>query len=166
MASYLNYVTSNYSLSLLSIPAYHVLALLPHFYSFHLGTQGDSSKWRNANSRGQTHAKEIQTRLSPAQYNRFERARAAHANAMENLPLFVAAVLASKFVAIAKGESVGESLGTDALAVRLLLARAVYTAMYLFVKDDRVAGLRTLVWLYGVQQCWKSIIGAAWALAH
>lgn len=166
MASYLNQITANYSLSLLSIPAYHLVSLLPHFVSINIATGGDTKRWRNANSRGQSHVKEIHTRLSPAQHARFERARAAHTNAQEGFPLFIAAVLAGNLVALAKGQAAGEALGVDTIAIRMLLARLAYTVLYLVINDDKVAYLRTLVWGFGIQQSWKLLIGAARALAN
>ena len=93
--------TSNYSIY--AIPAFYILALVPHFYGSALLNRGTNGRLDNANPRGTSFSELIQKSLDKATLSRVERAQAAHANALETLPLFASAVICANMAGLDKG---------------------------------------------------------------
>ncbi|KAI4764123.1 hypothetical protein E4T45_14499, partial [Aureobasidium sp. EXF-8846] len=81
--------------SLLAIPAFTILAIVPHAYA--LSTVKKHTQWSNANGRGEGNIQHVKKTLPPAVFSTYERAEAAHKNSMETLPLFIAATLSGVF---------------------------------------------------------------------
>jgi uncharacterized MAPEG superfamily protein len=113
----------SYNLSILAIPAYHILALAPHAYSISLCSAADREAWDNTNSRGTNQKSRLNSILSPEDYATYERAEAAHANAMENLPLFASTII----VANAAGLKRGGLGGINAFVGMWFLCRLAHT---------------------------------------
>ena len=92
---------SNYSIY--AIPAFYILALVPQFYSTILIYRATNGRFDNVNPRGAAFSDTCKKSLDKATLGRFERARAAHVNALENLPLFAAAVICGNIAGLESG---------------------------------------------------------------
>jgi uncharacterized MAPEG superfamily protein len=113
-------MSPNYSL--FSLPLYWIIALWPHghaasslptsttpYYITNAKSQvkliqsANNKYWNNKNPRGaETNATYAKT-VPAATYARFERAEAAHKNAMENAPFFIGAVVAGNMAGVGAG---------------------------------------------------------------
>lgn len=93
--------TPNYSIY--AIPAFYFLALVPQFYSTVLINRATNGRFDNANPRGASFSETCKKSLDKATLGRFERAKAAHTNALENLPLFASAVICANMAGLQKG---------------------------------------------------------------
>lgn len=72
-----------YNPSILAIPTYYVLSVLPHSYALNVATQGELSKWDNRNPRSSTMKAKLKERLPAEIFAKYERLEACHANGME-----------------------------------------------------------------------------------
>jgi hypothetical protein len=72
-----------YNPSLLAIPAYYILSVLPHSYSLYVATQGNLKKWDNRNPRSTDLRAKLKKRLPAETFAQYERLEACHANGME-----------------------------------------------------------------------------------
>lgn len=79
-----------HNLSILAIPAYYVLSVLPHSYALNVATQGQLTKWDNRNPRSSDLKAKLKERLPAEEFAKYERLEACHANGME-VSLFVLA---------------------------------------------------------------------------
>lgn len=106
--------------SILAIPAYYILSVLPHSYALAVASQGKLSNFDNRCPRSSTLKSKLKDRLDPETFAKYERAEACHANGMENLPLFATAVILGNMAGIKK-EGFGGLTGFAAsfLAIRL-----------------------------------------------
>jgi hypothetical protein len=52
-----------YNPSILAIPAYYILSVLPHSYAINVATQGELSKWDNRNPRSSIMKSKLKERL-------------------------------------------------------------------------------------------------------
>ncbi|KAF2132410.1 hypothetical protein P153DRAFT_355018 [Dothidotthia symphoricarpi CBS 119687] len=130
-------MASNYSFY--SIPVYWFLALAPHGYSVSIITKANNNVWNNANSRSPGWVASLQKTVPAETLATFERAEAAHKNALENAPLFIGAVLA--------GNMAGLSASTMNLSLGAYLGlRVLYTVLYVNTTRNKTASLRSLVW--------------------
>ncbi|KAL9137617.1 MAG: hypothetical protein Q9175_001168 [Cornicularia normoerica] len=93
--------TSNYSIY--AIPAFYILALVPHFYSTVLINRATNGRFNNVNPRGTSFSETCKKSLDKVTLGRFERARAAHTNALENLPLLASAVICANMAGLESG---------------------------------------------------------------
>ena len=93
--------TTNYSIY--AIPAFWLLAFAPHLYSGALIHRGTNGRLDNANPRGTSFAEMYKKSLDRATLGKVERARAAEANAFENLPVFAAAVICGNMAGLKVG---------------------------------------------------------------
>ena len=84
--------TSNYSVY--AIPAFYCLALGPQLYTTLL------IKPDTVNPRGTSFSETRKKSLDKTTLGRYERARAAHLNALENLPLFASAVICANMAGL------------------------------------------------------------------
>ncbi|KAF8853971.1 hypothetical protein BDZ45DRAFT_677309 [Acephala macrosclerotiorum] len=83
-------------------------------------------------------------------FNRYERARACHRNGMENLPLFIGAILAGNTA----------KLDTNAFVVGYLLSRIAYTLAYINVSNPKISYIRSIFWNVGPMWClWVFVEG-------
>ena len=72
-----------YNPSLLAIPAYYIMSVLPHSYAISVASQGDLKSWDNRNPRSSTMKAKLKERLDAETYAKYERLEACHANGME-----------------------------------------------------------------------------------
>lgn len=93
--------TSNYSIY--AIPAFWLIAIAPHAYSSALIRRGTNGRLDNANPRGASFAETYRKSLDRATFGKVERAKAAEANAFENLPVFAAAVICGNMAGLDVG---------------------------------------------------------------
>ncbi|KAF2867956.1 hypothetical protein BDV95DRAFT_501944 [Massariosphaeria phaeospora] len=124
---------------LYSVPIYWALALWPHAYAMRIMKSANNNKFDNVNPRGSEASAKYQKAIPAAVYTRFERAEAAHKNALESAPLFIGAVLAGTVVGLPAGflnAAIGSYLGL----------RIVYTALYINVTTRKYSFARTLTW--------------------
>jgi hypothetical protein len=83
MSSFLN----AYNASILAIPAYWVLSMLPHGLAIRAATEGQLKRWDNRNPRSSDLKAKLKQRLPAEAFARYERLEACHANGMEVLYL-------------------------------------------------------------------------------
>lgn len=111
---------------LLSIPVYTLLSIFPHVYAVSISSKGNPKRHDNRNPKASDHLAKVKSTLSPRDFARFERAESCHRNGLENMPLFVATILAGIY---AQRET-GVPLNTTLFAALWLLDRVLYTVNY------------------------------------
>lgn len=113
-----------YNLPLLSIPAFYVLSLVPHMVG---STITVSNKILDTtNPSGSSVQEKAKKQLSARDYAQYERCKSCHRNSLENMPLYIATILAGLY---AERES-GQKLGLTTLAASFLTVRVLYTMNY------------------------------------
>ncbi|KAJ0109525.1 hypothetical protein J7T55_014087 [Diaporthe amygdali] len=128
------------------VPAAFVLAVVPHTYSLIAA----GKNFDIANPRNTVENCEKDTTLQKKTAQRIRRAEAATANAFETVGLYAGGIAA----ATAAGVPV-ETL--NYLSVMYLASRAGYSAVYVWLQDNRkLAPLRSV--------CWNTSIGIIFAL--
>ena len=150
----------DYNLSVLAIPAYIALALLPHSYALNVATRGDLLKWDNRNPRSTTMKASLKERLDAETYAKYERLEACHANWMENLPIFGFAVVLGNMAGL-KREGIG---GLNGFVATFLAIRAIYTVIYVNNTTQGTTVLRSGLFFTGLGLCFSTIIRSAKAL--
>ncbi|KAF2721633.1 hypothetical protein K431DRAFT_320296 [Polychaeton citri CBS 116435] len=157
-----------YSIAILSIPAYYCLAIYPHFEAVKISGNGDVSRHDNRNPKSTQHVEKIRKFLSPRQFAAYERAERCHTNNLENMPLFVAALLAGLLADQMQKAGLNGSLGLGTTSLMLnefalawLLVRTLYTAAYLKIETKKLSYLRSLCYFIGVGLCFAELIQAA-----
>ncbi|KAH3952780.1 hypothetical protein HBI56_134250 [Parastagonospora nodorum] len=149
-----------HNLSILAIPAYYVLSVLPHSYALNVATGGQLTKWDNRNPRSSTLKSKLKDRLSAEEFAKYERLEACHANGMENMPLFTAAVVLGNMAGLKK-----QGLdGLNGFAGLFLAVRLLYTGVYATHQTQGPTAARSVLWFTGVALCFRTIIRAARAL--
>lgn len=146
-----------YNPSILSIPAYFVLAMIPHGWAIKVASQGRISTWDNRNPRNTDLKAKLKARLPAETYAKYERLEACHANSIESFPLFTAAIVLGNIAGLKKAE-------LTSFAAWFLVVRITYMAVYASHKTQGLAALRTGIWYVGVGLCFKAIIQAAKAM--
>ncbi|KAJ5763306.1 hypothetical protein N7533_001987 [Penicillium manginii] len=76
-------------------------------------------------------------------WDKLARARGAHLNAMEGLPMFAVAMLAGNLAKLPAKD-------LNYMALDYLAARALYTAVYMGVKSELGSYLRTGIWAWSI----------------
>jgi len=136
--------TPNYSIHALT--AFYLMAIVPQVYSTAIIYRATNGRYNNVNPRGASSFETYKKGCDNATYSRFERARAAHANAMENLPLFGAAVICANMV--------GLDIGTVNMVCAIFLGlRAVYTALYIAIENHALSYARSFAWMASAVCC-------------
>jgi uncharacterized MAPEG superfamily protein len=149
-----------YNPSILAIPVVHLLSILPHSYALGVATRGQVSLWDNRNPRSSTMKEKLKQRLTAEEFARFERLEACHANGMENLPIFAAAVILGNMAGLKK-DGWG---GMTGFAATFLAIRLAYTAVYVTHTTQGPTLIRSGLWMAGVGLCWRIMFKAARAL--
>lgn len=147
---------SSYNLPILSIVAYYVLAVYPHGHAVMLASRGNPKKWDNRNPKSSTLAESIKRNLPAKQFAKFERCESCHRNSLENMPLFVAAVLAG-FLA----EQKAGSIGLDVFCVSWMVTRILYTINYINTDTQRWSQLRSALYFIGCFLCFGMLVRSA-----
>ncbi|CAN9157975.1 unnamed protein product [Alternaria sp. RS040] len=148
----------SYNTSILAIPAYVILTFLPHVLAINVATLGNLLAWDNRNPRSSDLKAQLKQRLPAVTYAKYERMEACHANRMENLPLFIGAVVLGNMAGLAQSELA--EFGAWCLAVRI-----AYTVAYITTSTQAPTLIRSSLWIAGVSLCFRTIIQAAGAMA-
>ncbi|CAA9958480.1 MAPEG domain containing protein [Pyrenophora teres f. maculata] len=146
-----------YNASVLAIPAYFILSFLPHALALYVATQGQLLTWDNRNPRSSDMKARLKQRIPAKTYATYERLEACHANGMENLPLFLGAVVLGNMAGLEEAELT--KFVTSFLAVRL-----TYTVAYMTTCTQAPTLARSGLWITGVWMCFRTIIQAATAM--
>jgi uncharacterized MAPEG superfamily protein len=100
--------------------------------------KANNGRWNNSNPRS-SKGDAILREPTPAEvYGRYERAEAAHKNGMENLPVFVGAVLAGNIANV-------NTSTLNAFVVSYLCLHLAYTVVYISVSSHRFSLFRTAI---------------------
>lgn len=91
-----------------------------------IASRGGGGRHDNRNPKSSDFIAKLKSKLSARDFARFERAESCHRNHFENMPLFVASVLASLFVE----RQTGVRLNTRLNAALVLGTRVLYTLNY------------------------------------
>ena len=142
----LSYKMSAPNYSLYALPAFYVLALAPQAYSTSLINRATNNRFDNANPRSPVTLQTYQKSTDAATYAKFERARSAHSNSMENMPLFFAAVILANMAKVNP-----ELLNT--LCAAFLAVRVLYIVLYIQVESKKLAYSRSVAWAGGAGIC-------------
>ncbi|KAH8730991.1 hypothetical protein GQ44DRAFT_746367 [Phaeosphaeriaceae sp. PMI808] len=146
-----------YNPSILAIPTYYILSVLPHTCALSVATQGQLGKWDNRNPRSSELKVRLKERLPAQIFAKYERLEACHANGMENLPLFATAVVLGNLAGLKK-----DGLdGLNGFAAMFLAIRVAYTGVYVSAETQGPTLLRSGPWMAGVAVCFRTIIRAA-----
>ncbi|OQE16715.1 hypothetical protein PENSTE_c023G00497 [Penicillium steckii] len=119
---------SNNNYTIHSIIAAYGLGIAPHGY--YLIKMMANAKGQSSNILGQV-------------WDKLARARGAHLNALEGIPMFAAAMLAGNLAKL-------PSRDLNYMAVDYLAARVLYTAVYMGVKSELGSYLRTGIWAWSI----------------
>ncbi|KAB2577520.1 hypothetical protein DIS24_g3734 [Lasiodiplodia hormozganensis] len=149
----------NLNFSILAIPAYHALAVFPHLAAVLYATNGRvNTVWDNRNPRSEVLKSAIAKRVDASKYAVYERLEAAHANSMENMPIFIAAVVLGNMAGLHKVEG---SDGMTWFTGAFLLVRAAYILVYALNDTQPKSYARSLLYDIGVGLCWRTLFKAA-----
>jgi uncharacterized MAPEG superfamily protein len=129
---------SNYSI--LAIPAYLVIAMVPHAYSVYLVTKHNNNKFDHPSPRSTNNRSMIEKSVPQEIYRQYERCRAAHDNMLENMAIVVGGILSGM---IAKLDA---SLMNTLCSV-YLVSRIIYTVSYITIASPKYAMTRTFWYL-------------------
>ena len=146
------------NISFFAIPAYWVLTLIPHNYAIAIMKKANNNRWNNSSPRSTKWDTTLRESTPAEVYARYERAEAAHKNGMENLPVFVGAVLAGNIANLS-------SLTLNAFVLAYLCLRIIYTLIYINVGSHRFSFFRTAVWFVSTLMCMGIFIIGGIALA-
>jgi len=128
---------------ILSIPGFWVLALAPHAYAIHVASGGKPANWDNRGPRTTAFRVALEKKLPPAILSKYQRCESASANAFENLPIFVAAIILGRMANLPADEM-------NRFAVKWLLGRAAHTIAYITISNKNLTPLRTMAYFYTV----------------
>ena len=131
----------SFNVSIAAIAGYSIISQLCHIYSRLLLLKADRDRkiYDNRNPRNMS-PESMRKAMGPADYEKYERARAAHENGNENFPLFVAAVLAGNFAGL-------EPRPLNLMAAAMLVMRVLYSVSYVVTKTKGQSHVRSLIWL-------------------
>jgi len=144
--------------SVLAIPGYYILSMMPHVYAVNAATGGDAFKWDNRCPRASGLKSTLQSKLPPDVFARYERGEAASANCYENMPIFFASIIMGHIAGLDKSYLI-------TFALRYLLVRTVYLFSYIGISNQKFTPIRTLIYFVGLGLCIKSLLASAEKLA-
>lgn len=132
---------SNVNVSIAAIPAYCFINLLCHLYATSLLISADKERkvYDNRNPRDAS-PETLRRTLGPPTYETYTRAKAAHTNGNENLPLFAAAMLAGNFAHL-------DQRALNIAAAAIIVMRVLYSLSYITAKSRGQSYIRSLIWM-------------------
>ncbi|KAL3465506.1 hypothetical protein BJX64DRAFT_285441 [Aspergillus heterothallicus] len=130
---------TNYSVH--SIVAAYGIGLIPHGYYF--VKMMANAKGLATNILPRENLTTLKGKVSDKIWTRLAKARGAHLNAMENLPLFAVAMLAGNVAKLPTSE-------LNVLSLEYLGARLLYMATYMGARSEAVSYVRTGLWAWSV----------------
>ncbi|KAH8424240.1 uncharacterized protein LDX57_001998 [Aspergillus melleus] len=131
--------TTNYSIA--SIIAAYGVGAAPHGY--YLVQMMANAKGQASNILPRENLSKLKGNIPAAVWDTMARARGAHSNAMEGLPMFAAAMIAGNVAKLPADE-------LNVLAAEYIGARILYTAVYMGVRSEALSYLRTGVWAWSL----------------
>ncbi|KAF2658590.1 hypothetical protein K491DRAFT_713527 [Lophiostoma macrostomum CBS 122681] len=134
-------MASNYSFY--SIPLYWFISLCPHWYAVNLIKTSNNGYWNLANPKAAKTEEGYQKAVPAEIYDKYERSQAAHRNMIENAPLFIGAVVVGNVAGLPTAtlnQAVGAYIGL----------RVLYATLYINVRSQKYAPIRSLIWLSSV----------------
>ncbi|KAF2503037.1 hypothetical protein BU16DRAFT_521667 [Lophium mytilinum] len=145
--------------SVYGIPAYYVLTLFPHTYAQQIIKNASNGYWDNRNPKGVDLLTQYKKSVPAAVFAKFERATAAHNNGMENMALFIGAVLVGNMAKL-------DSSTLNTVVGSFLALRVVYTALYITITNKKYSLARSAVWAISTSLLLYVIVKAANRLAY
>ncbi|KAJ5818084.1 hypothetical protein N7474_003675 [Penicillium riverlandense] len=130
---------NNYSIH--SIIAAYGLGIAPHGY--YLVKMMANAKGQSSNILPRENLSILKGRVPAQVWDKLARARGAHLNALEGIPMFAAAMLAGNLAKLPAKD-------LNSLAFEYLGARLLYTAIYMGVRSEAASYLRTGVWAWSI----------------
>ncbi|TPX21150.1 hypothetical protein DIZ76_015104 [Coccidioides immitis] len=121
-----------------SIVGAYALGILPHGYYYWKMMR--ATNWKTSNLMPRENLNSLRDKIPADIWARLCRARGAHLNAFESLPLFAAAMIAGNVSNLPTKE-------LNILAAEYLGARVLYTAVYMGARSELMSYVRT--GLYG-----------------
>ncbi|OOQ91194.1 hypothetical protein PEBR_01350 [Penicillium brasilianum] len=131
--------SNNYSIH--SIVAAYGLGIAPHGY--YIVKMMANSKGQSSNILPRENLYNLKGRIPGQVWDKLARARGAHLNAMEGIPMFAAAMLAGNLAKLPAKD-------LNWLAFDYLSARVLYTMAYMGVKSEAASYLRTGLWAWSI----------------
>ena len=147
--------STNYSVA--ALPLYYGLCLFPHAVAVHFASGGSPSRWDNRNPRTPDLKNNLRQRLDAATYAKYERAEAAHYNALESFPLVAAAALAGTVAHLPN-----EELNTYIAGIGIL--RAAHLTAYIQTARQQYTLIRSAIWVASLAWSLRILIRAGQAL--
>ncbi|CBF90339.1 hypothetical protein AN0032.2 [Aspergillus nidulans FGSC A4] len=129
----------NYSIH--SIIAAYGIGLIPHGYYF--VTMMANARSQASNLLPRENLSTLKSSLPSQIWTKLAKARGAHLNAMENLPLFAVAMLAGNVAQLPADE-------LNTLSLEYLGARILYMAAYMGARSEAISYVRTGLWAWSV----------------
>ncbi|CEN61801.1 hypothetical protein ASPCAL08449 [Aspergillus calidoustus] len=130
---------TNYSMY--SIVGAYGIGLIPHGYYF--VKMMANAKGLATNILPRENLATLKGKVSDKVWTQLAKARGAHLNAMENLPLFAVAMLAGNVAKIPTSE-------LNVLSLEYLGVRLLYMATYMGARSEAISYLRTGLWAWSV----------------
>jgi len=146
--------SSELKYSLLSIPAYYVFSIIPHAYTNSL-LSANGYKPNNANPKASLSPSAVQGKVPDAVFQKYQRAENAQSNNMEQLPLYVAAILASIIAERSTAGGLGitaigqETTGLTTFIASWFAVRTLYNIAYVQISDHTTSFFRSTMWAVG-----------------
>ncbi|KAL1591409.1 hypothetical protein SLS60_012022 [Paraconiothyrium brasiliense] len=165
MASGFNSTGLNYPL--LAIPAYYLFSTVPHVYAMNL-LKSAGYKINNSNPKASLSPSNLKGKVPDAVFTKYQRAENAQNNNFEQLPLFVAAVLASILAERVAGPSVKiggtgdlDPTGLTTFVGAWFAIRTAYNVAYISIDDHSKSFARSALWVTGSGLAFYQIFKAA-----
>ncbi|KAL2823666.1 hypothetical protein BDW59DRAFT_95530 [Aspergillus cavernicola] len=130
---------TNYSVH--SIVAAYGIGMIPHGYYF--VKMMANAKGLATNILPRENLSNLQGKVTNQVWTQLAKARGAHLNAMENLPLFAVAMLAGNVAKLPTSE-------LNILSLEYLGARLLYIATYMGARSEALSYVRTGLWAWSV----------------
>lgn len=160
---------ASFSIPVLSIPLYYVLAVFPHGWAISRANKKNMKQHNNQNPKvkckkyiegssmasdapqASSYHESLKKRLTAKEFEAFERAESCHRNHMENMPLFIAAIFAGL---LAESRIGADQVGLSSFVYGWMAIRILYTANYLSTETRVWSYLRSaLVSSYSLNLC-------------
>ena len=147
---------ANYSVY--AIPVYYVHTLYSHVYATRILKKANNGQGNNANPRSVVWKENVKKAVPASTYARYERAEAAHANGMENLPLFMGAIILGNMAKLPAST-------LNAVAATFLALRFGYTFAYINTESASKSFIRSGLWALSTVSLMYLMVSAGNVLA-
>jgi len=131
--------------------------MVPHTYAVLIMAKANNGRWNNSSPRSSNWDEVLRKSTPKEVYARYERGKAAHKNGMENLPIFVGAILAGNYAQL-------DTRTLNLFVTVFLFARVLYTIVYISISSNRYSFIRSTLWFLSTSMCMGIFIKAGLAL--